>query len=78
MAIVGNNGVGKSTLLKLLTGEVQPVQGEVRMNHRLRLGIYNQHSADQLGYEESPVEYLRRIFDLPYQGLCVRATALPT
>lgn len=35
IAIVGPNGVGKSTFLKLLIGELEPVQGEVRKNHRL-------------------------------------------
>lgn len=35
IAIVGPNGVGKSTFLKLLIGELEPKQGEVRKNHRL-------------------------------------------
>lgn len=35
IAIVGPNGVGKSTFLKLLFGELEPKQGEVRKNHRL-------------------------------------------
>ena len=30
MAIVGNNGVGKSTLLKLMTGAIEPTRGAVR------------------------------------------------
>lgn len=35
VAIVGPNGVGKSTFLKLLTGVLQPTEGEMRMNHRM-------------------------------------------
>lgn len=35
VAIVGPNGVGKSTFLKLLVGELEPKQGEQRKNHRL-------------------------------------------
>ena len=31
----------------------------MRKNHRLRIGVYNQHSADQLTMDESPVEYLQ-------------------
>ena len=38
IAIVGPNGVGKSTFLKLLIGELTPQQGEQRKNHRLRIG----------------------------------------
>lgn len=48
IAIVGNNGVGKSTMLKMLTGEEVPTRGEVRRNHRLRIGTYSQHAADQV------------------------------
>lgn len=35
IAIVGPNGVGKSTFLKLLMGELEPNQGDHRKNHRL-------------------------------------------
>lgn len=67
IAIVGPNGVGKSTFLKLLTQELEPINGEVRKNHRLRIGKYDQHSGDQLNSEESAVEYLQRLFNLPVQ-----------
>ncbi|VDN97147.1 unnamed protein product [Rodentolepis nana] len=67
VAIVGPNGVGKSTFIKLLTGELSPVTGERRMNHRAKVGKYDQHSADQLNLAETPAEYLMRLFNLPYQ-----------
>ena len=67
IAIVGNNGVGKSTLLKLLDGTNQPDSGSVTRNHRMRIGVFNQHSGELLGKEESPVDYLRRCFDFDYQ-----------
>jgi len=67
VAIVGPNGVGKSTILKLLTLALEPTEGEVRKNHRLRIGKYDQHSGDQLVLEESPVEYLTRKFNFDYQ-----------
>lgn len=67
VAIVGPNGVGKSTFLKMLTGEIEPTIGERRKNHRLRIGKYDQHSADQLNLDESPTEYLMRLFNLQYQ-----------
>lgn len=67
VAIVGPNGVGKSTFLKLLMQVIEPTTGEVRKNHRLRIGKFDQHSSDQLTLSESPVEYLQRVYDLPYQ-----------
>nr|XP_045606941.1 ATP-binding cassette sub-family F member 1-like [Procambarus clarkii] len=67
IAIVGPNGVGKSTFLKLLLGELTPRAGEVRKNHRLKIGRYDQHSGEHLTAEESPSEYLMRLFNLQYE-----------
>uniref|UniRef100_K3WZQ2 ABC transporter domain-containing protein n=1 Tax=Globisporangium ultimum (strain ATCC 200006 / CBS 805.95 / DAOM BR144) TaxID=431595 RepID=K3WZQ2_GLOUD len=68
VCIVGPNGVGKSTLLKMITGEVRVTEGEVRRNPRVRIGVYNQHFVDKLPMGETPVEYLRRLFnDQSYQ-----------
>ena len=52
VAIVGQNGTGKSTLLNLIIGALQPVEGSVQRHAGLKLGKYSQHSADQL-----PVSY---------------------
>uniref|UniRef100_A0A182MNW2 ATP-binding cassette sub-family F member 1 n=1 Tax=Anopheles culicifacies TaxID=139723 RepID=A0A182MNW2_9DIPT len=67
VAIVGPNGVGKSTFLKLLVGELDPVKGEAKRNHRLRIGRFDQHSGEHLTAEETPAEYLQRLFNLPYE-----------
>ncbi|XP_052019896.1 ATP-binding cassette sub-family F member 1 isoform X1 [Apodemus sylvaticus] len=67
ICIVGPNGVGKSTLLLLLTGKLTPTNGEMRRNHRLKIGFFNQQYAEQLHMEETPTEYLQRSFNLPYQ-----------
>ncbi|CAH2314291.1 ATP-binding cassette sub-family F member 1 [Pelobates cultripes] len=67
VCIVGPNGVGKSTLLLLLTGKLTPTKGEMRKNHRLKVGFFNQQYADQLTMEETATEYLQRNFNLPYQ-----------
>ena len=58
VAIVGQNGTGKSTLLNLSTGMLQPVAGSVQRHSGLKLGKYSQHSADQLPYDKSPLEYI--------------------
>lgn len=67
ISIVGPNGVGKSTLLKLLCGTLEPTKGEMRKNHRARIAFYSQHSADQLDLDKSPTEYLQSKFNLQYQ-----------
>ncbi|CRK93952.1 CLUMA_CG007479, isoform A [Clunio marinus] len=67
IAIVGPNGVGKSTFLKLLVGDLEPREGEQKKNHRLHIGRFDQHSGEHLTAEENPSEYLMRLFNLPYE-----------
>lgn len=58
IALVGRNGSGKSTLMKLMYGELKPLSGQVVVQHWARIGVYNQHSTQQLDHELTPVEYL--------------------
>jgi len=66
IAILGANGTGKSTLLNLITGALQPVKGTVSKHSGLKLAKYSQHSADQLPYDKSPVEYFQSRFAEAY------------
>ena len=45
IALIGDNGTGKSTLLKCLTGEVKPDAGSIRWGTGVDLGYYDQHQA---------------------------------
>ena len=42
IGIVGNNGVGKSTFLKILTGELKLEEGEMRLGETVQVGYYEQ------------------------------------
>uniref|UniRef100_A0A7E4ZPV1 ATP-binding cassette sub-family F member 1 n=1 Tax=Panagrellus redivivus TaxID=6233 RepID=A0A7E4ZPV1_PANRE len=64
IAIVGPNGVGKSTLLKLLYGKIEPQKGEVRKHRQLKMGWFDQHSNEALNGEMSGVEYLSKKFNV--------------
>ncbi len=43
VAVVGPNGVGKTTLLKILTGEVAPDSGTVRLGINLQMAVFDQN-----------------------------------
>ncbi|MFH7319761.1 ATP-binding cassette domain-containing protein [Desulfurivibrio sp. D14AmB] len=43
VGIIGPNGVGKTTLLKLLLGELSPQSGEVRLGTNLEVCYFDQH-----------------------------------
>ncbi|HRJ26229.1 MAG TPA: ABC-F family ATP-binding cassette domain-containing protein [Fimbriimonadaceae bacterium] len=44
VALVGRNGVGKSTLIKILTGELEPDGGSLQWGRGVRVGYLSQHS----------------------------------
>ena len=58
-ALVGPNGVGKSTLLRIFTGTLQPTAGTVSRHTHLKLGMYSQHSAEQLDLTKSALDFVR-------------------
>ena len=66
IAIVGQNGTGKSTLLNLITGALQPVTGTVSRHVNLKLAKYSQHSADQLPYDKSPLDHIQSMYHQKY------------
>ena len=83
---VGANGTGKSTLLKLMLQDLEPVQGEVRQSRMCKVGVYNQHSCDQLakdvrlakGEKLTPVSFLMHTFpDIKYQVQPASSSLLP-
>ncbi|SGZ53316.1 CIC11C00000003309 [Sungouiella intermedia] len=62
VALVGPNGVGKSTLLNLFQGKLTPQKGRVIQHTHIKLGVYSQHSQDQLDLTKTPLEFVRDRF----------------
>ncbi|NNG03676.1 MAG: ABC-F family ATP-binding cassette domain-containing protein [Inquilinus sp.] len=48
IALLGANGNGKSTLVKLLAGRLAPLDGELRKSRKLTVGYFAQHQTDEL------------------------------
>lgn len=62
VAIIGPNGVGKTTLLKLLIGQAKPTLGKLRIGSRLKIGYLPQ--VETL-INDTAVQYLRVLTNLP-------------
>ncbi|XP_016106268.1 ATP-binding cassette sub-family F member 3 [Sinocyclocheilus grahami] len=62
ICIVGENGAGKSTVLKLLMGELTPVNGTRYAHRNLKIGYFSQHHVDQLDLNVCSIELLLKRF----------------
>jgi len=61
IGLLGPNGMGKSTFIKTLTGELSPVSGEIIVNANLKVGYYAQHQLDQLDLSLSPLQTIQAL-----------------
>ncbi len=57
-AIVGDNGQGKTTLLRTLVGSLNPIAGSTRWGHGCEVGVYAQHVYSSLDPKQTVLEYL--------------------
>lgn len=57
IAVVGENGVGKSTLLKTIVNQLPPLSGEMLLGHQIEIGYFDQQMA-QLNSTKSVIEEL--------------------
>lgn len=63
IGILGANGNGKSTLVKLLAGRLAPMAGEVSRSSKLRIGYFAQHQAEELDLGATPILEMSRRLD---------------
>jgi ATP-binding cassette subfamily F protein 3 len=61
VAILGRNGAGKSTYMKLLAGELPALAGSRTEARDLSIGYFAQHQLEQLNVKESALGNLRRV-----------------
>jgi len=61
IAVLGDNGQGKTTLLKTLAGELPALGGRCKWGHNLRIAYYAQHIPATLNVDETVLEYLTRV-----------------
>jgi ATP-binding cassette, subfamily F, member 3 len=60
IALLGANGNGKSTMIKLLAGRLQPMTGAIRRSPKLKIGYFAQHQQDELDLAATPLKHMER------------------
>ena len=59
IALLGANGNGKSTMMKLLAGRLKAQDGKVVKSTKLEVGYFAQHQAEELPETETPYDYMQ-------------------
>ena len=61
IALLGANGAGKSTFIKMLAGASPPLAGERLAAKDLKIGYFAQHQLEQLDMRATPVDHLKEL-----------------
>ena len=61
VALIGRNGEGKTTLMRVIMGELEPIEGEARVGHNVSIGYYAQNQEEVLDPSETVFGTLDRI-----------------
>ena len=64
--VIGANGAGKSTFLKILNGELEPTSGEVAISKKMRMSVLRQdHFAfDEYTVQDTVIMGNKRLYDI--------------
>jgi ATP-binding cassette subfamily F protein uup len=65
IGIIGGNGVGKSTMMDIITGRIEPDSGKVEIGSTIHIGYFDQHCDDLVANQEQRViDYLKDVAEL--------------
>jgi ATP-binding cassette subfamily F protein 3 len=62
VCLLGENGEGKTTLVKVLLGQLEPTSGVASLDRGARVALVNQHHADQLAFDKTPLAFMLEKF----------------
>ncbi len=66
IAILGANGNGKSTMMKLIAGKLDVMQGELFRSNKLRIGYFSQHQTEELDVNATAYEEMMTLMRQKY------------
>src|ERR1700687_4671014 len=61
IALLGSNGNGKSTLVKLLANRLSPFSGTITRAEKISIAYFAQHQLDELSEDGSPYDHVRKL-----------------
>jgi len=61
IALLGQNGNGKSTYAKLISGRLDVMSGDIRQSTKLKIGYFAQHQTDELNPQNSAYDHLAEL-----------------
>ncbi len=69
IALLGVNGQGKSTLMKLIADKLTPLSGDVFRSPKLRIGYFSQHQTEELDVESTPYQEMMTLMRKTYPDI---------
>jgi len=60
IALLGRNGNGKTTLARLLAGQLAPMGGDMHLSGKLQIGYFTQYQVEELPTGSTPIELMTR------------------
>ncbi len=61
VALLGRNGNGKTTLARLLAGQLKPMAGSIVASGKLQVGYFAQHQIEELSPDDTPLQHMQRL-----------------
>lgn len=75
IGLLGANGNGKSTLVKLIAGRIDPLSGIVKRAAKLKIAYFAQHQLDELPESASPYSLVRAKLPTAFESVVRARTA---
>ena len=60
IALLGRNGNGKTTLARLLSAQLPPMEGSMSASRKMRVGYFTQYQVEELDSHDTPLEHMTR------------------